>query len=226
MKSNDSQCLQTSDVHEDLRQLSYGSVRVKSYGRYDVNGFRFRSTSFEATRPLRATTNTGVVVRVVDTEQRETNYYGIIRNILEFSFAGRKSLKVVFFDCLWFDPIHGTRGNQFGMVEVKHANTLGGNDNFILAHQAEQVYYMPYPCEKLNAWWVVYKVNPRERLHMPTDSDYHDSEEVAEVYQDDEVPISFNIDLDAALDSLVGDHNDVVVPEKRKRGCTKKKKVV
>jgi hypothetical protein len=27
------------NVHADLRQLSYGSVIVKSYGWYDVNGF-------------------------------------------------------------------------------------------------------------------------------------------------------------------------------------------
>jgi hypothetical protein len=40
-----------SDIHDDLRQLSYGSVIVRSYGRYDVNGFRFRSAPFEAARP-------------------------------------------------------------------------------------------------------------------------------------------------------------------------------
>jgi hypothetical protein len=39
------------NVHADLRQLSYGSVTAKSYGRYDVNGFRFRSIIFEDSRP-------------------------------------------------------------------------------------------------------------------------------------------------------------------------------
>jgi hypothetical protein len=28
------------------RQLSIGSVTAKSYGRYDVNGYRFRSSIF------------------------------------------------------------------------------------------------------------------------------------------------------------------------------------
>jgi hypothetical protein len=45
-------------VHADLSYLSYGSVITKSYGRYDVNGFRFCSTIFEASRPLAVTTNT------------------------------------------------------------------------------------------------------------------------------------------------------------------------
>ena len=109
-----------ANIHEDLWQLSYGWVNVRSYGRYDVNGFRFRSTQFEALRPLAATTNSGVVTRAIDEEVREINYYGIINNILEFSFAGNKKLKVVFFDCDWFDINHGTRQNQSSMVEVKH----------------------------------------------------------------------------------------------------------
>jgi hypothetical protein len=91
----------------------------------------------------------------------------IIKNIIECNFAGNKNLKIVFFDCDWFDPNHGTRENQFGMVEVKHAHRIHGCDSFILAHHVEQVYYMSYPCKKLNAWWVVYSVNSRERLHTP-----------------------------------------------------------
>jgi hypothetical protein len=54
------------NVHADLRQLSYGSVTAKSYGQYDVNVFLFRSTIFETSRLLMATTNTRVVMRVVD----------------------------------------------------------------------------------------------------------------------------------------------------------------
>jgi hypothetical protein len=49
----DSQCVLDGDIHVDLRQLSYGSIVAKSYGRYEVNGFRFRSTIFEDSRPLR-----------------------------------------------------------------------------------------------------------------------------------------------------------------------------
>jgi hypothetical protein len=93
------------NVHADLRQLSYGSVTAKSYSRYDVNGFRFRSIIFEDSRPLAATTNSGVVTRVVDEEGHETKYYGIIKNIIEYSFAGNKKLKTVFFDCDCLTPI-------------------------------------------------------------------------------------------------------------------------
>jgi hypothetical protein len=81
---------------------------------------------------------------------------------------------------------------------------------------------MSYPCEKLSAWWVVYRVNPREWLHTPNDSSYHKNQvaarEVDEVYQDDELSCSFNIDPDSALHSLLGNANDVTVPEQRKQG--------
>jgi hypothetical protein len=78
-------------------------VKVRSYGRYDVNGFWFRSTGFEVLCPLAATTNSGVVTSTIDDEGYKTNYYGIINKILEFSFVGNKELKVVLFDCDWFD---------------------------------------------------------------------------------------------------------------------------
>jgi hypothetical protein len=67
------------NVHADLRQLSHESIVVKSYGRYDINGFRFHSTIFEASRPLAATTNTGVVTRAVDADGHESKYYGSLK---------------------------------------------------------------------------------------------------------------------------------------------------
>jgi hypothetical protein len=129
-----SQCVLAGNINADLRQLSYGSVTTKSSGRYDVNGFRFRSIIFEASCPHAATTNTGVVMRAIDAEGHESEYYRIIKNIIEYNFAGNKNLKIVFFDCDWFDPNHGTRENEFGMVEVKHAHRLRGCDPFALAH--------------------------------------------------------------------------------------------
>jgi hypothetical protein len=50
-------------------------------------------------RPLVTTTNSGVVTRAIDAEGCETNYYGIINKIFEFSFIRNKELKLVFFGC-------------------------------------------------------------------------------------------------------------------------------
>jgi hypothetical protein len=87
---------------------------------------------------------------------------------------------------------------------------------------------MSYPYEKLSAWWVVYRVNPHEPLCTLDYSGYHENQvpagEVDEVYQDDELPCSINIDPELALDSLLSDANDVTVPEQRKQTLRKKKK--
>jgi hypothetical protein len=104
----DSQCVLASNVHADLRQLSYESIVPKSYGQYDINGFHFCSTIFEASRLLAATTNTGVVTRAVDTKRHKSKYYGIITNIIEYNIARNNNLKTMFFYCDWFDPNHGT----------------------------------------------------------------------------------------------------------------------
>jgi hypothetical protein len=117
-------------------------VTVRSYGRYDVNGFHFRSAPFEATRPRAAIINSGVVTRAINQQGQEINYYGIIQQILEFIFEGNRELKVVFFVCNWFDSIHEIQRNKYGMVEIKHNAKLPSNDNFILAHQVEHVYYL------------------------------------------------------------------------------------
>jgi hypothetical protein len=88
------------------------------------------------------------------------------------------------------------------------------------------VYYISCPYEKLNAWWVAYKVNSHERLHTPSDSSYHENQvkagEVDEVYQYDELSYSFNIDPNSALNSLFDDANDVTVPEEREHALRKK----
>jgi hypothetical protein len=86
------------NVHADLRQLSYGRIVVKSYGRCDINEFRFRSTIFEASHPLAATTNIGVVTRAIDADGHKSKYYGVIKNIIEYRFAGNNNMKIVFFD--------------------------------------------------------------------------------------------------------------------------------
>jgi hypothetical protein len=72
-------------------------------------------------------------------------------------------------------------------------------------------------------------VNPREWLHTPDDSGYHENQvpagELDEVYQDDELPCSFNIDPELALNSLLGDANDVTVLSKVNKVLQRKRNV-
>jgi hypothetical protein len=155
--------MQNVNMFDDLRHLSLGQVKTLEYGRYDINEYRFRTTKLEASCPLAATTNSGVVANGEDASGLPTDYNGVLQKIIEYMFGGTKELKVVFFECDWFDPINGTRVDDFGMVEVKHKSHYSGN-NLLFAHQAQQVYYLSYPHKRMKHWWVMYKVNPKWTL--------------------------------------------------------------
>jgi hypothetical protein len=105
-----------------------------------------------------STCNSGVVTSGEYASRVAADYYDVLQKIIEYTFGGTKELNVVFFQCDWFDPIHGTRVGDFGMVEVKHESRYT-SINLLLAHQVQQVYYLSYPHVSLKNWWVVYKVN-------------------------------------------------------------------
>jgi hypothetical protein len=71
-------------------------------------------------------------------------------------------------------------------------------------------------------------VNPRERLHTPCTAGYQfKDEQTDEVYQEEELLTTFNVDEGVPLNSLVRDRNDITVDEcvapKRKRNLRNKK---
>jgi hypothetical protein len=86
----------------------------------------------EASHPPAATTNSRVVTSGEDATDHVTNYYSILQNIVEYMFGGAKELKVVFFQCDWFDPINGTRVDDFDMVEIKHESRYSGSNLFLV----------------------------------------------------------------------------------------------
>jgi hypothetical protein len=54
----------------------------------------------EASCPLAATTNSGVVANGEDASRQATDYYGVLQNILGYMFGGAEELKVVFFNVI------------------------------------------------------------------------------------------------------------------------------
>jgi hypothetical protein len=72
----------------------------------------------------------------------------------------------------------------------------------------------------------VYNVNPHERLYTPGEDEYQFGhlEQVDEVFQEEDLPTSFHIDPTPALDSLVGDINNLTFP-KRRRGQLVRRRV-
>ena len=160
-------------MEAELRQVSVGcDYRVMSYGSYDVNGYRFHTKIHEQNRPNRRTTNSGVCTKGND----EKDYYGTIEEIYQLTFSGCKPLKPVIFKCHWFDPNEVRRTPNLGLVEIRLSSVYPGDDVYIVAQQATQVYYLSYSCktnERLHGWEVVYKVSPHGKVPVPNNEDYN-----------------------------------------------------
>jgi hypothetical protein len=129
----------------ELRQLANGfAYRARKFSGYAINGYHFRTTSFDQRRPNRKTTHS----REFTLGSDEVEYYGRIEEIYELNFHGSKSLTPVIFKCNWFDleVMRWTHSN-LGLVEIRPNCTLTGDDVYIEAQEATQVYYLPYVCQ-------------------------------------------------------------------------------
>ena len=218
------QCKVNASIHKALRQISYGfSSRVSTYGCYDINGYRFRSETYEHTRAGLATTNCGVCVSSFDENDNLLEYYGVIKDIIKISWQGSMQLQLVIFECDWFDPTPAgvRRTENLGLVEVKHSSRLSNFDPFVLASQVKQVYYLSYACnsrQDLSEWWVVYHVAPRDRL-LAIDSSTESDEtggltEDVTFFQEEGLEGTFVIDLGIDLDNSAAVLSDEIVDER------------
>ena len=98
----------------------------------------------------------------------ETDFYGILQEIIEVEFPGLLKLICVLFKYDWFDPIIniGVWLKKFGVVDVNGGRKYNKFEFFILASQADQVSFFPYPRMRESEinWFVVIKVTPRGRI--------------------------------------------------------------
>jgi hypothetical protein len=95
---------------------NYHLVRSRHWNIVDINGYHFRTAKLEVSHPLKATTNRGLVTSGEEATGHVIDYYGILQNIIEYTFDGAKELKVVFFQREFFYPFNGTRVDEFSVV--------------------------------------------------------------------------------------------------------------
>jgi hypothetical protein len=66
------------NISSDLQQLAHGQVKALEYNRYDINGYRFRTVKLEASGPLAATCNSGIVTSDEDASGVTLDYYDVL----------------------------------------------------------------------------------------------------------------------------------------------------
>lgn len=166
----------------ELIQGPVGKVTIASM--YFTRGYTFHTYEYGSRR---ATMNYGVCVK------GETDFYGILKEIIEVEFPGVVKLKCVLFKCDWFDPTvnRGVRYSKFGVVDINASRRYNKFEPYILASQADQVCFVPYPKIRQSgiSWLAAIKVTPRGRVvnddPPPLQEDAVNEVEVPEQVEDD-----------------------------------------
>ncbi|KAK9075753.1 hypothetical protein SSX86_004082 [Deinandra increscens subsp. villosa] len=157
-------------ITEDLRILASGPAEfVTKYKGFIINGFRFHTKDLEKNRK---TQNSGVMLEAMTnsfSSARDNNpimgdvtYYGILNEIIELEYDADK--KVVLFHCDWISNGSRKKQDDNGFTLLNFEGLKSHNDPFILASQAQQVFYVADRVDK--GWKVVIKTTPRDSYDM------------------------------------------------------------
>ncbi|KAG8388376.1 hypothetical protein BUALT_Bualt02G0119500 [Buddleja alternifolia] len=173
-------------VDDRIVRLSYLPCRVaKRYKGYFVNGFKFHTKEYGNSK---STMNSGVWVWGTSNENDMTDYYGMLEEIIELEYFGNEN-KVVLFKCHWYDTTsnNGIRVHpRLKLVEVNQKSKLNTSDKFILAQQAQQVYYTDFPKHPIRhsrsrvrgEWRAVCKIKARSRIDVPHLEEHDDNDQL------------------------------------------------
>ncbi|KAG8382825.1 hypothetical protein BUALT_Bualt05G0118600 [Buddleja alternifolia] len=173
-------------VDDRIVRLSYLPCRVaKRYKGYFVNGFKFHTKEYGNSK---STMNSGVWVWGTSNENDMTDYYGMLEEIIELEYFGNEN-KVVLFKCHWYDTTsnNGIRVHpRLKLVEINQKSKLNTSDKFILAQQAQQVYYTDFPKHPIRhsrsrvrgEWRAVCKIKARSRIDVPHLEEHDDNDQL------------------------------------------------
>lgn len=147
-----------------LKALAMGPSRhVKSWKRYNINGFKFRAEGDVE----KVSMNNGVCVSSYD----GIDYYGFLEDVVELTYNGDdRPYTTTLFKCKWIDITKkGTVVDKnYKLVEVNPKQKLIGNP-FVLSYQVNQAYYTTFPnIKKIKIHWLAaFKVQARSNIDAP-----------------------------------------------------------
>ncbi|CAM8892784.1 unnamed protein product [Rhodiola kirilowii] len=150
-------------VLEWIHHLSLGfNYRVSCTNTYKVNNYKFCTEG----------SNEGSMKKYCQLQLKIEGggyFYGVIEEILRMSCLHNPRLKVVLFKCRWIDPNYVQCFPSLGLVEVNTQRVYQPYDPFILAQQAEQVYFVEFPGQPqrtIQGWVAVCRVKPTNAIDL------------------------------------------------------------
>lgn len=154
-------------LSEEIVALSsFPAPSAKRFKSYKANGFLFRVKSIDNHR---STQNSGVTLLQADYSEESSPYYGKLTDIIKITYS--IDIKYVLFKCDWVNPSTGIKFDRFKFPLVNFKRLLYKNDRigdepFILASQAHQVWYAPDPSGQ--DWLNVVRMPARDLTHLQT----------------------------------------------------------
>lgn len=154
--------LNPSSISERLRWLAIGpNIHVLSYTSYLINENTFYTKSHDDQSKVQNSGVTLVAEQMHTSSAKDKNpifanmsYFGIIEKIWELDY---NMFREPVFQCKWVDNNNGLHLDESGFIRVNF-NKLGSKEEpFILASQAQQVFYISDPVD-IN-WSIVLLTN-------------------------------------------------------------------
>ncbi|KAJ8764635.1 hypothetical protein K2173_006717 [Erythroxylum novogranatense] len=171
--------------------LAKGPLRtVKSYPVYFINGYKYHTECHGH--------NMSIINSGVSIQGEMMDYYRKIIEILEVEYPALPVKRYVIFKCDWYDPTPNVGvkvHKQYNLVEINHRRRLCQFEPFVLAVQAKQVYYIPFPSLRRDKadWLAVCKVKLRGVYESPRRGE-HSVE--SEAFQEDLIFINASVTYD------------------------------
>ncbi|KAH9680378.1 hypothetical protein KPL71_026529 [Citrus sinensis] len=143
--------------------------QAMSFSGYVINGLRFHTKEAEKSRQdsgvsLEANTICRASARDPTQVVGKVPYYGVLRDILVLDY---NTFQVPIFKCDWANIVNGVKVEEgFTLVNLHEGQSQFGNDPFILASQAKQVFYSE-DIEKSN--WGVKEMDNAEAVGVNSD---------------------------------------------------------
>ncbi|XP_057425762.1 uncharacterized protein LOC130719140 [Lotus japonicus] len=188
-----------NSISERLRWLSKGpSIHVFSYTGYLINGYTFYTKEQDDRTTMQNSGVTLIAQSMHISSAKDKNpvhesmsYFGVIELIWELDYT---IFQVPVFGCRWVDNNNGVRIDDLGFTQVDLNRVGYKNDPFILASQAEQVFFVTDPADK--KWSIVQLSNK-----INDNKDYDENQQKSVDKEDDPFKgISHSLDDDLIED--------------------------
>ncbi|XP_071741395.1 uncharacterized protein [Rutidosis leptorrhynchoides] len=144
-------------------------------------------------------------------------YYGVLKDIIELQYGDEK--KVVLFHCDWISSGSRIKVDENGFTTLDFRGLKQTKEPYILASQAQQVFYVADPVRK--DWKVVIKTTPRDNFDMDEQICIDD----VETHLQSDTPMGPQLVENETIDMVRGDLDGAIVDDDTLVAATDKNQI-